>query len=241
MEYPIMRIAIIDHDREQGALMEASLHAYGNEHALPLQISRYADGESFQADFRHQFDLILLDISLPGMNGIQAARILREKDNDVAILFLSQAAQDAMFGYEVDALDFILKPIDHAAFSQCIHRAITRIRDRNTQYLLVTDRNGSARLAVDEICYIESRGHDLVYHTANGSHTVKGTISDAEQQLAPRHFFRCNKGYLISLRHVEGVRNGCALVHGTALLISRPRKKKFLQALTDYYEGTLRS
>ena len=233
-----MRIAIVDHDREHAARIETYLQAYSAEHLHTFQVSRYDSGEAFQGEFQRQFDLILLDISLPGMDGIQAARILREKDTDVAILFITHLAQYAICGYKVDATDFLLKPVSFDAFCQSIHRVITRIQKQNKQYLLVSDRNGTRRLAVDEIYYIESRGHNLIYHTAQGGYVFKGTISEAEQQLAAHHFFRCNKGYLVSLRHVEGIRNGCALVQGTELLISRPRKSGFLKALTGYIEGT---
>ena len=231
-----MRVAIIDNDREHTTLIEQYLHTYRQNHNLDIQVTRYESGEAFQAEFRHQFDMILLDVSLPGMDGVQAARILREKDTDVAILFITRLAQFAICGYEVDAMDFILKPVDYAAFAKSIHKALARVRKQQKRYLMVSDRNGSRRLAVEDIYYLESRGHALVYHTAAGSHIFRGTISEAEKLLAAHGFFRCNKGYLVSLRHVEGIRNGCALVNGTELLISRPRKAAFLQALTEYFE-----
>ena len=234
-----MRIAIVDNDQEHATLIEQYLGTYGSEHRQVIQVSRYDSGEAFQAKFQNQFDIILLDISLPGMDGIQAARILREKDADVAVLFITHLAQYAICGYEVDAMDFLLKPVSYDTFCQRIHRAVTRISMRNRQYLMVSDRGGARRLAVDDIYYIESHGHDLIYHTRQGSHIFKGTISEAERRLASHHFFRCNKGYLVSLRHVEGVRNGCALVHGAELLISRPRKSSFLKALSAYIEGTV--
>ena len=205
-----MRVAIIDNDREYTTLIEQYLHTYRQQHNLDIQVTRYESGEAFQADFHGQFDMILLDVSLPGMDGVQAARILREKDTEVAILFITRLAQFAICGYEVDAMDFILKPVDYAAFAKSIHKALARVRKQQKRYLMVSDRNGSR--------------------------IFRGTISEAEKLLAAHDFFRCNKGYLVSLRHVEGIRNGCALVNGTELLISRPRKAAFLQALTEYFK-----
>lgn len=234
-----MRVAIIEDEQDQALQLEEYLRAYGEENRQTFQVSRYDTGEAFLQDFHSQFGLILLDISLPGMDGMQTAKALRERDADVGLLFITQMAQYAIRGYEVDAMDYLLKPVSPFAFSQRIQRAISRLRKREKQYLMISDRNGSRRLAVDEIYYIESRGHNLIYHTAKGEFTLSGTITEAESRLAAHHFFRCNKGYLVSLRHVEGVRNGCAVVQGIELLISRPRKNGFLEALTNYIGGTV--
>ncbi len=90
-------------------------------------------------------------------------------------------------------------------------------------------------MEVSDIYYIESEGHNLVYHTREGNFISAGTMKSAESALADMHFSRGNKGYLINLEHVEGVRDKCAVVKGESLLLSRPRMNAFMQDLTKYW------
>lgn len=234
-----MHIAIVEDEQDQSRQLREYLHTYAKENNLPLEVSCHSSGVDFLKTFQRQYNMILLDISMPMMDGMETAHAIRRLDGDVAILFITNMAQHAIRGYEVEAMDYILKPITYFSFSQRISRAISRIGKNQKQYLMISDRSGTVRLAVDEILYVESRGHNLTYHTLQGDHTFSGTMKDAEEKLAEHHFFRCNKGLLVSLRHVDSVRSGCALIGETELLISRPRKNAFMEALADYIGGTV--
>ena len=96
------------------------------------------------------------------------------------------------------------------------------------------------KLAVEDITFVESQGHRLIYHTASDEYTSAGTIKDAEEKLEGHNFFRSNKGYLVNLAHVNGIQDNCALVGEHKLLISRSRKAPFLEALTAYLGGGAR-
>ena len=150
------------------------------------------------------------------------------------IIFITNMAQYAIRGYAVDALDYVLKPVSYFAFSQRLSRAIGRMKKRARRFMTISIRGGAQKLDIDKIYYVESQGHNLIFHTASGDHTTSGTMKDVEEKLEQLHFCRCNKGYLVNLEHVDGVRDGCALVNGTELLISRGRKNEFMEALTDY-------
>ena len=138
-------------------------------------------------------------------------------------------------GYEVNAMDYVLKPVTYFAFSQKLNKAIERIKKRTSSYLTLPVKDGILRINVEDIYYVESEGHNLIYHTASGEYTASGTMKSAEEQLEPLDFFRGNKCYLINLEHVEGIRDKCAIVKGENLQISRPRMNNFMQALTKYW------
>ena len=186
-----------------------------------------------------KFDVILLDISMPVLNGMEVAKRLRAIDSDVVLLFVTNLAQYAIRGYEVRAFDYILKPIHYFPFSQRLSRAVGRVKSKTKNYLVLNAREGMQKLDVNTIFYVESRDHDLIFHTESGIFTLGGTMKDVEQRLQPYSFFRCNKGYLVSLRHVDSVQDGCALVHGQKLLISRTRKNEFMEALINYVGGAV--
>lgn len=236
-----MHIAVVEDIKAHAEKLTGFLERYQKEADLRMDVLCYSGGTEFLKAFRKQFDLILLDVVMDGMDGIETARQIRRLDDAVAIIFVTNLAQYAVRGYEVDALDFILKPVSYFAFSERLGRALKRIRSRGKQYVMIGDRNGSQRLDLDEIYYVDRTGHSLTYHTASGDYSVIGTLKDAEKLLGAHHFMRCNNGYLVSLKHVDGVQDGCAIVNGERLLISRAKKNSFMEALTDYIGSTIHS
>lgn len=232
-----MRIAIVEDENYYSEKLQEYLRQYTKDYGQALDTSCYSDGITFLNSFKGQFDLILLDISMPMIDGMETARRIRSTDPDVVILFVTNLSQYAIRGYEVDALDYILKPISYFAFSQRLNRAISRVKSRTTNYLMLTVRSGTYKLNVDSIYYVESQGHNLIFHTSSGDYTVAGTMKEIEEKLLNFHFFRCNKGYLVALRYVDSVQDGCAIVHRQPLLISRARKNEFMEALTNFVGG----
>lgn len=140
----------------------------------------------------------------------------------------------------MDALDYMLKLVGYTTFSQRLSRALSRMRRRERTYITVPIKGGAMKLAVEDITFVESQGHRLIYHTAEDEYVSAGTIKDAEEKPEGYHFFRSNKGYLLNLAHVDGIQDDCALVGEHKLLISRSRKAPFLEALTAYMGGGAR-
>lgn len=144
-------------------------------------------------------------------------------------------AQYAIRGYAVDALDYVLKPVSYFAFSQRLNRAISRMKKRETKMIMVNIKGGTVRINIANIYYIESQGHTLILHTILGDYETTGTMKEMEEKMQGMNFCRGNKGYLINLQHVDGIQDGCALIKGEQLVLSRARKKEFMEALTNYW------
>ena len=234
----MIRIAVADDDRECTAQLCRYIDDFARESGENCDVTVYHDGDELVERYRAQFDIILLDIEMPFLNGMTAAEMIRRQDPEVIIIFITNMSQYAIRGYAVDALDYVLKPINYFAFSQRLSRAVRRVAGRTRAYLTIPVKGGAMKLAVGDIYYVESRGHQLIYHTRTGELTAAGgTIQQAEESLKGHSFFRSNKGYLVNLEHVDGIRDGCALVHGEKLIISRTRKSALLEALTNYVSG----
>ena len=230
----MLRIAVVEDDKTYAAQLKEYLVRYGTEKNQKISVALFPDGEDIVTDYSAEFDIILMDVEMTFMDGMTTAERIREKDNEVVIIFITNMPQYAIQGYKVDALDYVLKPISYFAFSQRIDRALTRVKKKEATYITVAQKGGKKKLNVDKICYVEVRDHDLIYHSTKGDIVTKSSMKEAEDTLGGRKFFRCNRCYLVNLEYVEDFRGNDVTVASDVIQVSRARKKAFMDALNDY-------
>lgn len=233
----MIRIAIVDDDPLWLEQLQNYMKTYADSCGREVSVQVFPDGEDLLHNYQPNYDIIFLDVEMEFLDGMTTAKLIRETDPNVAILFITNMAQYAIRGYEVDAMDYLLKPVSYTTFAQRMGRALGRLKSREQHFVGVAIRGGTMKLAVEDLLYVESQGHSLIYHTRGRDYVSSGTMSEAEKMLQQHDFFRANKGYLINLAHVDGVQDQCALVGGTMLPISRARKGAFLEALTRHIGG----
>lgn len=233
----MIKIAVVEDDNGCAQRLCSFLERYGREKNEKLEVVHFSNGAELVRDYRPIWDVLLLDIEMPEMDGMMVARRVREVDGEVVIIFITNMGQYAIRGYEVDALDFLLKPVGYFPFSMKLDKALRYARSRQDTTLILSQEDGLRRVAARDICYVEVSLHRIHVHTLNGVISAPGSLAEIESQLAGEPFVRCNKGYLVNLRHVNLVRGDTVLVAGEDLLISRRKRKEFLQAVTDYYGG----
>lgn len=234
-----IRIGIVEDDPACAQLLVDYLNRYQSEFDQEFTVSLFNDGEKLVERYQPTYDILLMDIEMAHMNGIEAARHIRQRDSSVTIIFITAAPQYAISGYEVQALSYILKPVPWFAFSQEIKKSIDAISKRQDDSILIETGAEQIRVMLADIVYFESIRHTIIIHTLEGKLSVTGTLKDFEAKLADRNFFRSNSCYLVNLRHVTGVREQDSVMsNGESLRISRPRKKDFLTALTQYIGGS---
>ncbi|WP_163581022.1 LytR/AlgR family response regulator transcription factor [Gracilibacillus saliphilus] len=231
----MLRIAIVEDDMKYQQQLIEYLRRFEEEKEEILTIETYSDGDEIVEHYKANYDVILMDIQMDFMDGMSAAEEIRKFDSEVIIIFITNSTQYAIKGYEVNALDYILKPISYFQFAERLSRVVSRTKRKETNYLTINVKGGVMRLEVSDIYYVESQGHNLLFKTQKEEFVTAGTMRDLEKQLASFHFFRAHKGYLINLEHVEGMSDNCAVVRGEKLLVSRNKKKPFMEALTKYW------
>lgn len=238
-----MRVAIVEDQESNSALLQEYLERYGRENGEPIRCAVYHNGMEFTANYRPIWDLILLDIEMPLMNGMETARFIRQTDTNVLIIFITQMAQYAIEGYSVQALDYVLKPVQYFAFAAKMQQVSKILAARNDKPLLIPGRDGAVKLPLLAIYYVEVRNHTLCFHTERNviESTAAQTMSGLSQELAAQGFARCHQGYLVNLRHVMGYDRSCVKLPGGTLPMSRTYYKGFVQALISYCteEGNL--
>ena len=230
----MIRIALVEDDKSYREELMRFLKRYEQESGEKFHITTFTDGDEIVDGYSCCYDIILMDIVMKYMNGMDAAERIREADSEVVIIFITNTPQYAMKGYLVDALDYVLKPVSYFSFSQRIDRALARMKKRTKKYLSIAYKGGVKKLDVAQITYVEVRDHDLIFHTQEQEYLSKGTLTDVEQALEQQPFFRCNKCYLVNLEYVEGVQNNDILVAGDLVQVSRAKRKALLDALNDH-------
>ena len=233
----MIKLAIVEDEDSYAQQLTEFVTRFQKESGNTFRITRFKDGDEITNGYRGQFDVILMDIEMKLMDGMTAAEEIRKLDQEVVIMFITNMTNYAIRGYQVDALDYVLKPVSYFAFSQKLDRAISRIKKSSSNIISIDMGTGVKKLDIDNIFYVESEGHNLNFYTSAGEFTIRARLSDFEQQLSPYNFFRSNKGYLVNLKYVDGVENGACIIAGKQLQISRARKNDFMSALTDYMAG----
>lgn len=230
----MIRLAIVeDEDLYANQLFEY-IGRFEKEIDETFHIVRLRDGDEIAEEYTGEYDIILMDIEMQFMDGMTAAEKIRELDDDVVIMFITNMTNYAIRGYQVDALDYVVKPVEYFSFCKKLERAMKKVKNKKTPTITIKIQSGAMKLKTSDIYYIESEGHNLHYVTKKGNYRCRAKIQNAEDSLSQYGFFRSNKSYLVNMQYVEGVSDGCCLVNGDRLLISRARKKDFMMAMTNY-------
>ena len=185
----MINIAIVDDNQEQCALLKSHIDRYFSEQPENYNVTVYQDPGMFLADFTAQYDFITLDIRMPQMDGMTLARKIREIDSAVILVFITDLASWAARGYEVEALDFMVKPVKYYDFALKMKRVMAR-HERNgvSDSVVLSTSNGLVRLSQRDILYVEVMGHSVTYHTRNESYNYYGTLKEVEGYLNPAMF-----------------------------------------------------
>ena len=233
----MIRIAMVEDEAAVREQLQGYIQRYTRQYGTEFAVTEFSDGVEILDAYRPVYDIVLLDVEMKHLDGMETARRIRELDRDVVLLFITNMAQYAIKGYAVGALDYVLKPVPYFAFSQQLQKAEEKLRRRARHYLAVPVEGGLRRLDTAQIYYMESEGHRVHFYTEEGEFSAPGALKTFEEKLADLPFARCNSGYLVNLAQVKSVQQGLAQVGPYELQVSRPKRKRFLAALADYIGG----
>ncbi len=233
----MLRVAVVDDEPADAQKVIDYLNRYYEGDASRYRVTVIKDGEDLLLEYKPVFDLIFLDVEMPRMGGIECARLLRAIDREVAIVYVTNMAQYAATGYEVDALGYLVKPLRYYSFALAMGRVDEWQARRRGTVLWLADGDGRVALSSRDLRYIEVRKHELSFHADSGAtYLAWGSLKEYEELLAGAHFYKCNRYYLINLEHVTRLRqDSVEMDSGEVLEVSRRNKKGLMEALTDFY------
>lgn len=238
-ETEMIRIAIVEDEASASSQLVQYIERYCEKSGILHEVKIFDNPVSFLDAYKVDFDVIFLDIMMPDMDGIRAAHKVRERDGEVPIIFVTNMRQFAIKGYEVGALDFIVKPVSYYGFEIAFRKALRAIAQRQEAQVTVFVRGGAKRVAVSDLRYVEVSLHRLIYHLIEESVETGGNLKDVEQALYPLGFRRCNHCYIVNMRYVTEIRENSVILGPGAeeLQVSRSKKKAFLGELSKYWGG----
>ena len=229
-----MKIAVVEDEAIHADQLKACLDRFAEEKSLSMDISFYVDGLEFAESYQPCWDILFLDIALPHLNGMDVARRVRQSDQSVILIFITSMAQYAIHGYEVDAQDFLLKPVRYPQLALRLEKALSRLERDQERWLILPLEEGKRKVSVRDLLYVEVHNHHLDLITRQETYTIRSTLGEMEKKLEGCHFSRSSNSFLVNLRHVESFGADQVVVQGHSLPLSRTRRKPFMQDLSDY-------
>ena len=217
----MLNVAVVDDEEKERAHLSRLLTRYAQAKGEKFRTVPFESGVQFLTGYQaDSFDMVFMDVDMPGLDGFATARKLREQDSSVVLIFVTNLARYAIKGYEVDALDYLLKPLTYEAFALKIKKAVSICQRNCKNRVIIKTRSSQAVFPASSVAYVESDGHRILYHT----------------ELPPDSFFRVNSGYIVNLDYVSGYDGALLfLKSGDRVEISRARRKDFLEALANYH------
>ena len=233
----MIRIAIVEDEPTERDRIKVYLEEIAQEDQTQFDIEQYSSGMAFVMSGMKDYDLVLMDIDMPNLNGIETAKALRKVDQSATLIFVTNMAQYAISGYEVNAVDFILKPVNRYSFAIKIKRAISRTAKKNDNAIQIKMDGSIFLVHMYQIMYLEVDGHYVIFHTTQGDYKEYTTLKLAQKRINSSHFVQCNQSFLINMKYIESVSRESVTVGGTVIYISRKMKTEFMNAVLDFLGG----
>lgn len=230
------RALILEDDPAAADALRAHLARFGADKGIRFHVEVLSSAlELLNGD--HPCDIYFLDIGLPGINGMEAAQIIRQTDEATPIVFVTDLAQYAVRGYSVDALDFMLKPVRYEDFALRMGRALRALQRNAGATLSLPTADGLRIVRLADIIYVEILKHDLYWHIDGEAEPIRqrGSLKAAEEELGTQSFCRVAANHIVNMTHVIRLRGAAiTMSDGTELAVSRSRKAEATAAFARF-------
>ncbi len=230
------KVTICDDEQECRDSVLEMLRRYEKESGESFDVSVCTSGEELLGRFDKSTDLILLDIQMKTLSGMNAARALRQKGSDVQIIFITAMSEYAIEGYEVHAFGFLKKPVHYRQLAWQLEDVIEAIKKKRGKSVVVQSGDVIKAFKSSEIAWAEVLGHDVRLHLSGGGEERCTTpLAKLEQDLAGSGFFRVHKSFLINMDHVRSINQASvSMLDGGELPLSKHRKQDFIYAFAEH-------
>ena len=230
-----LKIALCDDDVSQREYLTGAVSAWAKKNRHLAEIRQYIDAKSFLFDYSEDkgFDILLLDIEMPEMNGIELAKAVRRENSTVQIVFITGFYEYFSDGFDVSALHYLIKPTDERKLFTVLDKAVDNLAYRQRSVLLVT-ADGEIKVSLADILYVESQNVYIVVHTVHGDYRTRMALTKFMEQL-DETFFKVHRSFMVGLKYVKKItRTEVTVANGDTIPISRGLYDEVHAALIKY-------
>ncbi len=229
------KIAICDDDTKQREYIREIVTSWAQKNRHLIDVKEYARGEQFLFDYEEEkdFDILLLDIEMPGINGIELAKKVRLDNTAVQIVFVTGFYEYFSDGFDVSALHYLIKPVGERKLYPVLDKAVANLAYRQRSVLLATSE-ADIKVSLADITYVESENVYVVVHTVHGTHRVRMTLASFAKQLDDT-FLKVHRSYVVGLKYIKKItRTEITMLNGAIVPISRGMYDQVHTALVKY-------
>lgn len=235
----MIRIAIVENDDRDMTMLKDALMAYLEKIDFKdCSLSTFANALDFLDDTTHKYDLVFLDILMPHMDGMELAQKIRQTNDKMMIIFTTNLTNFAIKGYEVNAYDYLVKPINVDHLASTMDKAIRILKQHDDSFISLTNKTSVRMVNLRSILSVEISSHLITYHFIDGTtFDVWGTLNEEMKRLPEREYVRVNKFQLINMAHINSIKNGVVYaVDGRySFAMSRIYKKDATTKILSYF------
>ncbi|MCK4551974.1 MAG: response regulator transcription factor [Tenericutes bacterium] len=234
-----MHICLVDDDSTQLNYFKIIIEKWANIQNINVEIDFYLSAEEmlFENPESYPFDMIILDIQMAKISGIELAKRIRETDKSVILAFVSGIADYVFEGYEVQAIRYILKPIKQEQVFELLDLVKTKEVERE-KFMVLSISGEKKKLKYSDIIYVESMGHYVVFHLEKEEIDYKYNISNLFDELSENNFVKTHRSYIVNLKYVDKItKDKCCLTDSIEIPLSRSAYKLVNNKFINYYKG----
>lgn len=236
-----IRIVSIEDDPQEEATLERQLQRYADENSLELTVVHLTEAAPL-LEHELEADLVFMDINLPGINGMDAAALLRAYDETTPLVFVTSLAQYAVRGYQVDAAGFIVKPVRYYDLRMAMNKVMRVLQRSANELMTFTSRNGMRAFPISSISTVQTSGHNVEFHFVSGEEPfiTRESLGNVEKRLEGKPFIRTSQSQIANMEHIKLVQgDSVTMTTGEVLYFSRYKKKECLQRIAQFMGGTV--
>lgn len=228
-----INIAICDDNIIFCTQLNGYIDRFSKENNTNCEVSAFSSGLELLCQYTDEYKIIILDIEMKGLSGIETALEIRKKNQKVIIWFLTVSESYVMDGYRAEAYKYLIKPLTYEEFSKEFSDSISWMEEKYISPIVVEYKNKTYNLDADDILFIEVYGHKLIYHLSEEAITTIDTLKNIEFELRKSNFLRIHRSYLVNLKKVKTFnRNEVVMQNNEQIPISKYKEKEFKEAYT---------
>ena len=228
------KIAICDDEQDQIEYISSVVSAWGKQNRCACDINIFNSAEAFLFEYEDNkaYDILLLDVEMKSITGIELAKRIRKDNNRSEIIFITSHFEFVGEGYEVDALHYLIKPIDENKLIQVLNKAADKL-SLEPPFVVISCEGETIKLYESDILYVEAFLHYIVIHGKDKEYRIKESISAFEEKLSG-DFYRIHRSYVVSLKHITRISRTSVNIGKSELPLSRGKYDDVNRAFIEH-------